>query len=173
MKVQMKVQMLLILSACVLVAALPLRPASNTAPSPAPAFPGWPTVFEGQPLTSLPLTAREDRFARGFPGRIGRFTDGRREIILRWVTQETRRLHPAIDCFRGLGYHITPAPLYVDDQGHHWSQFTATRGHETLRVREYVSGGTQSWPDVSAWYWQALLGRTAGPWWTVTVAERG
>ena len=168
----MNLRMLLVLTACVLVAALPLRPTPRPAAATELPFPGWPTVFEGQPLRPLPLTAREARFAQGFPGRIGRFTDGRREIILRWITRDTRRLHPAIDCFRGLGYHTAPAPLYTDAEGHHWSRFTASRDGETLHVREYVQGTTHSWPDVSAWYWQAFLGRTTGPWWTVTVAER-
>src|SRR5262249_19477717 len=28
----------------------------------------------------------------------------------------------------------------------------------------------QNWPDVSAWYWHALLGWTHSPWWSVVVA---
>ena len=37
-----------------------------------PAFPGWPSRWEGRPLRPLPLTEREVAFARGFPGRMGR-----------------------------------------------------------------------------------------------------
>jgi hypothetical protein len=29
-----------------------------------------------------------------------------------------------------------------------------------------------SWSDVSAWYWAALLGKSAGPWWSVVIAEK-
>ncbi len=58
-------------------------------------FPGWPTQYEGRALTELPLTQRELAFVRDFPGRVGRFSDGRREIIIRWVGAPTRRLHPA------------------------------------------------------------------------------
>ena len=69
-------------------------------------FPGWPTAFEGRPLTELPLSSREQSFGRDFPGRIGRFSDGTREVILRWVADPTRRLHPASDCFKGSGYAV-------------------------------------------------------------------
>ena len=51
------------------------------------AFPGWPVHYEGRPLTPLPLTAREERFAGDFPGRIARFSEGRREIIVHWVAE--------------------------------------------------------------------------------------
>ena len=36
----------------------------------------------------------------------------------------------------------------------------------------YSARGDQSWTDVSSWYWQALLGKTHGPWWAVTVTEK-
>ena len=40
-------------------------------------------------------------------------------------------------------------------------------------MREAITDGTASrWTDVSQWYWEALLGRTQGPWWAITVAER-
>ena len=167
----------LVLLACCGVALLPLRPEFAPVDTvTVSAFPGWPTQFEGQPLTPRPLTEREARFARGFPGRIGRFTDGKREVIVRWVARATRQLHPATDCFRGLGYTIAPLPLHTDAQGHLWSQFTATRGPTAYRIREYIVDGTASWPDVSAWYWQAVLNplrgtNTQGPWWSFTVAE--
>ncbi len=74
--------------------------------------------------TALPLSDREQRFVSGFPGRIARFTDGKREIIVRWVTRETRMLHPAADCFRGMGYAIRPLPIYIDERGRHWGSFT-------------------------------------------------
>jgi hypothetical protein len=30
----------------------------------------------------------------------------------------------------------------------------------------------ESWPDVSAWYWSAILAATPAPWWSVVVADR-
>ena len=80
-------------------------------------FPGWPDHYEGRALTELPLTERELAFMRDFPGRVGRFSDGRREIIIRWVNAPTRRLHSAADCFRGSGYSTTPLPIKRDATG--------------------------------------------------------
>ncbi|MEQ1717960.1 MAG: hypothetical protein ABL907_18630 [Hyphomicrobium sp.] len=135
-------------------------------------FPGWPSDYEGRTLTVLPLTPREQTFVRDFPGRIGRFSDGRREIILRWVAEPTRRLHPASDCFRGSGYRIKALPLKRDAAGTLMSCFSAARGGEHMRVCEAVRGdGGQSWPDVSSWYWTTMLGTGQGPWWSVVVAE--
>lgn len=136
-------------------------------------FPGWPTHFEGRALTQLPLSERERRFGDDFPGRIARFTDGRREVIIRFVTDATRKLHPASDCFSGIGYSVRPLPLRVDDAGARWGSFTAERGGEKFRVYEriYADAG-DSWEDVSAWYWAVAGGNNPGPWWAVTVAER-
>src|SRR4029450_10232740 len=68
--------------------------------------PAWPTHFQGTALQELPLNDREKSLLAGFPGAVARFTDGQRDIVMRWVTQPTRRLHPAEDCYRGLGYSI-------------------------------------------------------------------
>lgn len=135
-------------------------------------FPGWPSKYEGLPLTPLPMSAREARFAQDFPGRIGRFSDGAREIILRWVAEPTRNLHPASDCFRGIGYRIAPLPLKRDASGKVMSCFRAGREGASLTVCEGVTGATgRSWPDVSSWYWSALFGPPSGPWWSVVVAQ--
>jgi hypothetical protein len=158
---------------CVLAAVVPLahiRPAVRSSVS---AFPGWPAELAGRTLTQLSLSEREQAFAEGFPGKLARFTDGSREIIIRWVTQETRRLHSAADCFKGLGYTIHPLPVQRDEAGQLWGSFEAQRGAERWRVSEriYEVAGTAGWTDVSTWYWQAVLGRTQGAWWAVTVAE--
>lgn len=157
---------------CVLAGAVPCvkwERGNNPVPGP---FPGWPACFEGKTIRELPLSVREQKLIDGFPGRVSRFTDGEREVIMRWVTEETRKLHPASDCFRGLGYSIRPLPLRTDQQGRHWGCFEALRGNEKIFVRERIyDAGNGSWSDVSEWYWAALLGRTTGPWWAVTVAE--
>jgi hypothetical protein len=163
------------LVACLLAALVPWA-SLNSKPqggdeTASKAFPGWPTHFEGRELTALPLQERERRFASDFPGRIARFTDGKREIIIRWVTEATRKLHPASDCFEGIGYSIHPQPLRVDGAGERWGSFTAVRRDEKLRVYERIYTDTgQSWTDVSAWYWAADE-NAAGAWWAVTVAE--
>jgi hypothetical protein len=130
-------------------------------------FPGWPSEFEGRTLTPLALTAIEERFQRRFPGRVGRFTDGRRELIFRWVAEGTRKLHPSADCFKANGYQLSAHAASGS-----WSTFVATRNGQALMVRERIhdAAGAQ-WPDVSAWYWSVQLGRTDGPWWAITVAE--
>jgi len=135
-------------------------------------FPGWPTHHEGLLLEPVTLTHREVRFENGFPGRIAKFTDGKRIIIVRWVLTETRKLHPASDCFRGIGYRVRALPIRVDPNGVRWGCFTAIRGNEKVRVSEriYDDSGNH-WTDVSAWYWAALLGQMRGPWWAETVIE--
>jgi hypothetical protein len=156
---------------CAVAAFMPLLGARPTPPE-VNDFPGWPTHFEGKPLRELPLGPTERRFAADFPGRIGRFSDGRREIILRWVSSETRRLHPAADCFRGVGYTIAPGPIAIDAGGGRWGVLMATRGQERLEVRERLHDATgNEWTDVSAWYWAATTGRSNGPWWAITVAS--
>jgi hypothetical protein len=137
------------------------------------AFPGWPMQYEGHALTELPLTSRELAFVRDFPGRVGRFSDGRREIIIRWVGAPTRRLHPAADCFRGSGYGVTPLPVGKDATGAAMGCFRASHGADVLMVCELIRDehGT-SWPDVSAWYWNSMLGASPAPWWSFVVAEQ-
>ncbi len=158
---------------CLLAAVAPFAPIRPDAPNEQPAFPGWPAQFEGRSLTQSPLSPREERFAAGFPGRVARFSDGRREIVIRWVARETRALHPASDCFKGLGYSIKPLPARVDPRGRLWGVFEARRGDESLRVQEriYDSADKESCSDVSSWYWRAMMSKSGG-WWAVTVAER-
>src|SRR5262245_52704481 len=157
--------------ACAIAALVPLLGARPPAALSGD-FPGWPTHFAGRPLRELPLGPVEQRFAADFPGRIGRFSDGEHELVIRWLSQETRKLHPASDCFRGSGYSITPQPLFVDADGARWGAFIAKRGEQQLDIRErtYDAAGNQ-WTDVSAWYWAAATGKSAGPWWAITIAS--
>jgi hypothetical protein len=163
---------------CLLAAVAPFAPIRSDMTNEQSAFPGWPAQFEGRSLTQLPLSPREERFAADFPGRIARFSalfsDGQREVIIRWVARETRALHPASDCFKALGYSIKPLPARVDPAGHRWGGFEARLGAEALRVHEriYDSADEESWSDVSSWYWQSMMGKTSGGWWAVTVAEQ-
>ncbi|MBN1672083.1 MAG: hypothetical protein JXR37_13675 [Kiritimatiellae bacterium] len=165
------------LGACLLAALAPLTPtlvdAVNGERPETAAFPGWPTTFEGRPLARRPLAANEERFvSRRFPGRIARFSDGRREIILRWVTRPTRQLHRATVCFKGYGHTVTHLPARCDAAGNTWCAFRAEKDGRAFDVRSRVfDEHGNSWPDVSAWFWAATCGKTEGPWWAVTVAE--
>lgn len=153
-----------LLAAC-LAAGAPLLPAPQDTTAQLD-FPGWWTHFEGRPLRALAVSEEEKRF---FPGHVGRFSDGRREVVLRYFGERTRKLHSSADCLRGLGYQVTPLPLVRGPEGELWSAFEATRGSQRLRLRERIFGPEGSWPDVSQWYWNA----GDGPWWAVTVCEEG
>lgn len=136
-------------------------------------FPGWPATFDGKSLTTLPLTALEQKFAENFPGRIGRFSDGQREIIIRWVTHETRKLHPAADCFRGSGYEVQALPMQLAKEGERWGRFRAKKQTLSMLVDERIfNQHGQQWTDVSAWYWSAAWNQSTGPWWAVTIAQK-
>ena len=157
---------------CVLAAVAPLVPVQGGVGGSVPRFKKWPTRYEGRPLKRLPLSSREERFARGFPGDIAKFADRNKTMIIRRVNKPTRRLHAASDCFRGMGYDIRPLPVRVDRDGNRWGCIEARLANRTLLVSErvYNSEG-RSWTDVSSWYWAAFLGRTTSPWWAMTVAE--
>ena len=126
------------------------------------------------------MAEAERRFLGDFPGRAAKFTDGEREILLRWVAEPSRRLHPSADCLRGAGAEVRPLPAWRDRQGRLWGCQEMVRDGRRFRVRERITAGPPgagddsgaAWTDVSAWYWAALLGRTKGPWWAVTIAER-
>lgn len=150
----------------------PLAPAGHGSEAPAANFPGWPAAFEGRRLTPMPAAAEDAFFARDFPGRIARFTDGRRQIVLRWVSEPTRRLHPAAHCFAGVGYAIAPQPLRHAPDGALMGCFAARKGAVALRVCEILRDGQgRSWADVSAWYWSALLAPAPGAWWSTVIVE--
>jgi len=174
------------LSACVLAAVVPLATfaargvGADTTTRPAPIAVAWPTIFEGRRLTALPLGERDQRFARDFPGQVGRFHDGQRELILRHVARPTRRLHPSSDCLRAVGFAIDPLPARRGPDGTTWGCFAARRGDcarptDSLTVCEQIRDATtgRTWPDASSWYWPALAGGTVGPWWSTTVVEPG
>ena len=163
---------------CALAAAAPLVPRASGARSADAGAPGgaafaWPRQFEGRPLTELPLAGRDRRFADDFPGHVGRFTDGTRELILRFTTRATRRLHPASDCLAAIGFVIQPLPARRGSDATTWGCFAARKPGEALTVCEQIRDAAgRTWPDPSSWYWPALSGGSAGPWWSTTIVER-
>jgi hypothetical protein len=162
---------LLLLPACMLWAAFDTwsRPA---APDLRPAVSEFATEWQGQPLRPLALSEVEERFARRFPGTLSRLTNGTQVLVLRSVDKPTRMLHPATDCYQGLGYRIAAQQLERDAQHRLWRCFEAQRGGQRLRVCErIVDAAGQGFTDTSAWYWAAVLGQSQGPWQAVTVAS--
>ena len=132
----------------------------------------WPRQWEGRPLRPLALSVVEQRFAAQFPGRIARLTDGEQVLVMREVRTPTRMLHPAADCYRGLGYRIEQARLERDDAQRLWRCFVAVRNGQRTRVCERIVGADgAAFTDASSWFWAAQLGQSTGPWQAVTTAR--
>jgi hypothetical protein len=132
----------------------------------------WPSTLDGEPLRPLALTGVEQRFAQRFPGHIGRFEAGHDVWVLRDVSRPTRALHPAGDCFRGLGYRIEQTQLHSDADARLWRCFVAERNGERVRVCErIVDAQGRGFVDASSWFWAATLGQSSGPWRAMTRVE--
>lgn len=136
-------------------------------------FVEWPQHYAGDPLRPLALSAVEQRFAEQFPGAIARFSAGARVVTLRYVVRPTRKLHPAADCYRGLGYRIEAMVLEQRTDTAGLQRCFVASGHGAkLRVCEYIEDANgQTFSDNSAWYWSALAGDSPGPWRAVSTAE--
>lgn len=125
----------------------------------------WPSHFMGKLLIPIPLTKGEEAFYRNFPGQAAQFDAGDERLILRRVQAATRKLHPAKDCFKGMGYSIEELGLVKDGYEQIWRIFRATKGNESFEVLEMISDDqSNTWSDVSTWYWAVLMKRTQGPW---------
>jgi exosortase len=158
---------------CLIAAVAPLVALPSSRTLQAHGFSGWPTRFEGKEISQLPEDDTLREFGKDFPGKIGLFTDGQETMCLRWITHETRQLHPASDCYKGLGYRTEFQPSTTDEAGNRWHQFSAARGEKHLHIRERIFDlQNNSWSDVSAWYWDAVWQKTRPPWWSVTVISR-
>jgi hypothetical protein len=132
----------------------------------------WPIELDGQALQPLALSDVEQRFAANFPGRIGRFRTAEDIVTLRVADRSTRMLHPAADCYQGLGYRIRDSRLERDSRERLWRCFTAWRNGIAIRVCERIEASDgKAFTDTSAWYWAAALGQTRGPWLAVTRAR--
>jgi hypothetical protein len=163
---------LLLLPACLLWSAFSALSQPAALPDLRAGSSEFATEWQGQPLRPLALSEVEDRFARRFPGTLSRLTNGTQVLVLRSVEQPTRMLHPATDCYQGLGYRIAAQQLERDHEQRLWRCFEAERGGQRLRVCErIVDAAGQGFTDTSAWYWAAVLGQSQGPWQAVTVAS--
>lgn len=161
----------LLLACMVWSAVAPSRSANTVAAAPS-GNTELPTHWQGQPLRPLALSDVETRFAQRFPGTLSRMTDGTQVLVLRQVNKPTRMLHPAADCYQGLGYSLSAQVLEQDREQHLWRCFEAARGGQRLRVCERIVDATgQGFTDASAWYWSAALGQSTGPWQAVTIAR--
>jgi hypothetical protein len=162
-----------LIALALLCAMLPLGATrASSAPS-SGAHAEWPSQWRGHALRPLALSAVEYRFATQFPGRIGRFSvaDGS-ELVLRDVSRPTRMLHPAADCWRGIGWRIEATRLEHDADALLWRCFDAVKDDKRVRVCErIVDAQGQSFTDTSAWFWAASLQQSQGPWQAITRVE--
>lgn len=157
--------------ALIACALLPLGREPAAKPAPATSTEA-PTEWDGATWRPLALDTVEQRFASRFPGRIARLTDGERVMVWREVGVPSRMLHPAADCYRGLGYRIADIRLETDTQARTWRCFVAERDGQRLRVCErIVDAQGQAFTDASSWFWAAQLGQSAGPWQAYTIAR--
>lgn len=164
----MKLVFAFALVACAFGSALQSRTATTESQTAAE----LPTQWDGHALRPLAMGAVEQRFASHFPGQIARLTDGEQVLVWREVRRPTRMLHPATDCYRGLGYRIEEARLERDAQERVWRCFVATRSGQRLRVCErIVDSQGRAFTDASSWFWAAQLGQSTGPWQAVTTAR--
>jgi hypothetical protein len=130
-----------------------------------------PSQWHGSTLRPLALSEVELRFAQHFPGTVARLTNDQQTLVLRTVHRPTRMLHPATDCYRGLGYHIRDEQLENQRDHTRWRCFIAERGGQRVRVCEHIEDASgQGFTDTSAWYWAAIAGQSVGPWRAITVA---
>ncbi len=127
-------------------------------------FPGWPEEWQGHFLEPLRLSESEESFASAFPGEIAVFRAGNSKVIFRWVTRPTRLLHSSADCLRAEGYEIATERA---------GRFIATDSASGNRywVEETIFNDSDSWAEVSTWFWSATFQRTTGPWWAVTTIQ--
>jgi exosortase/archaeosortase family protein len=159
--------------AAALIPALPMARTSSMPSSFGMSFPGWPTEFGGKALRPEKLQPREERYYRDFAGRIAKFTDGKRQIIIRWLPENLGDFHMTQRCFRALGYELHAQPAWRDEHGQFWSTFHAIGTHESLVVHERILDTRgHAWTDESAWRWDVLWRKTGGPWWAYTIAQK-
>jgi len=135
----------------------------------------WPNAWDGVALRPVALGDVEQRFADRFPGAIVRMTGGggAMQLVFRQVDAPTRMLHPADDCYRGLGYSIQAQQLERDTQQRLWRCFDAVRpGAAGQRVCERIEDAAgRAFTDTSSWYWAAVTAGSHGPWTAITVAR--
>ncbi|HEY9684241.1 MAG TPA: archaeosortase/exosortase family protein [Oculatellaceae cyanobacterium] len=159
-------------SLCCIAGLIPLMPNPTKSAATAIPPPIWPTHVSGIKIMPVECLQEEQAFAKDFPGYMKRFTDGSNAYFVRYISSETRQLHPSRDCFRGMGYQLNPGPIIVETDGTRWSSFRARKSTSeyTVTERVYDSNG-QSWTDISEWYWAAALHNSKGPWFDITCAK--
>lgn len=130
-------------------------------------------VQDGNAEPPFDTSGRTD--SASVPGIVPEGFGSSRVLVLRHVDKPTRMLHPAVDCYQGLGYRIAAQQLEFDREQNLWRCFEATQtsaSGQRLRVCErIVDAAGRGFTDTSAWYWAAAMGESQGPWQAITVAR--
>jgi len=132
-----------------------------------------PTEWRGTPLRPLALSEVELRFARHFPARSRAMTDGRQVLVLRTVDQPTRMLHPAADCYRGLGDRVRDEQLEGrTDQARRRQAINAVAAvaARCACVNALKTRRARALPIRPPGTGHRLPGESTGPWKAITVA---
>ncbi|HCE46010.1 MAG TPA: hypothetical protein DET40_20890 [Lentisphaeria bacterium] len=160
---------------CIIAAVIPLLDDGRNLEN--PAVDGdivFPEGIEIGTMSEIGLSSKEKIFFSKFPGKAAKFSDGTRTMILRTVNTPTRLLHPAMECFRGMGYSTSGNGIQLDSRKRMWGVFSASHPDGgAYRVREIVFDSEgKSWSDISAWYWNAEFSLSTGPWTSVLTVEK-
>lgn len=131
------------------------------------------TTYQGEALTPLALTPAEEKFYTNFPGNVSIYEGHSFKLIVRTVTRATRKLHPASHCLRAEGFHIEEKTRTTLPDGSRWLTYTATRNGAQWLIREQITqtDGDKQWSEIPAWFWDAFLHPTDGPWKAITVMQ--
>ncbi|MEM6820378.1 MAG: hypothetical protein AAF558_00355 [Verrucomicrobiota bacterium] len=148
-----------------IAAARPLFISKSSPENNLQTLPSWPQYWLGQHLQPVDFEIDEQRFYQAFPGKAAAFTDGNRRIIFRWITRPSRKVHPVRHCLSAQGFSIEKESVIFDKFEHPWRRLQATKKQKTFVVLEQIQDGEgKFFTDVSAWFWNGILGKSKGPW---------
>ncbi len=142
-----------------------LLPARTESTAEAPDFPTL-SFYQGRAVEEIPLSEKEEIFAKNFPGQLKVYRIENGTLILRRITKASRMLHPSYHCLKAEGFSISNSSLKKTPEGQALLQYQVTRGAERFLVTESIRNldGSRHWTEVSAWYWHALFHPDSGPW---------
>ena len=126
--------------------------------------------WKGQPLERLPLSEREVKFADGFPGKVARFTSGEHQYVIRLGAPQDETTSSSSRLFfagRAIPSDRCRFELKATVNVGAASRPPGRAKRSDVCERIFDHDGN-AWTDVSAWYWAATMGQSAGPWWAVT-----
>jgi hypothetical protein len=136
-----------------------------------PRFTGFPTTFEGRPLSRLPDTPEERAFYGRHALEHARFSDGERVLLMRWAGADITGFHLAEACFRAFGFTLSPMPARSDSAAREHC-YRARRKGVAQRVCEQIRDGQgQVFASEPTWQLARVLGQSPPPYLGISVVE--